>query len=149
MTVTVACDGSALRNPGPGGWAWYNLDGTWAAGSPGGRTTNNAMELTAIADALESHPGCHMVIVADSRYAIDCCSKWIHGWRRRGWKTSSGGDVKNRDLIERIHSAMAGRQVVFEWVRGHSGHPGNETADKLARQAAERGIQHRRTGNNT
>lgn len=137
--LVVAVDGSSLGNPGPGGWSWF-VDATrWAAGAAA-RTTNNAMELTAVAEALAAVPSARAVeLVCDSRYVIDCCTKWCWGWRRRGWVTAAGAPVKNRDLVELIVSLMGGREVAFTWVKGHAGHPLNESADRWARRAAEAG----------
>jgi ribonuclease HI len=135
--ITVATDGSALGNPGPGGWAWVRTDGSSEGyGYGGDRTTNNAMELTAIAAALRAHPTGPITIISDSRYAIDCVTKWVHGWRRRGWRTAAGSPVANRELVETIVGLAASRDVTYQWVRGHAGHPANERADTLARNAA-------------
>jgi ribonuclease HI len=135
--IIVATDGSCLTNPGPGGWCWYSTDSSWAAGGVA-HTTNNQMELSAVLEALTALPSNRpLVIRADSSYTIDACTKWIHGWRRRGWRTSQGGPVKNRDVIEAIDGALAGRSVQFEWVKGHAGHALNEAADARCRAAAE------------
>lgn len=135
--LAVATDGSALGNPGPGGWAWAVDDDSWAAGGVP-HTTNNIMELTAIREALAAtaHLGVPVEIQADSSYCIDALTKWIHGWRRRNWRTASGSPVANRDLIEEIGGLLEGRQVRFVWVRGHAGHAANEHADARARAAA-------------
>lgn len=140
--VVVATDGSSLGNPGPGGWGWYVDDTRWAAGAVPG-ATNNQMELEAIAQALEAIPEEYdLEIQADSAYSIDALTKWIHGWRRRGWTTSSGGDVANRALIERIDSLLTERRrrggvVDFTHVKGHAGHELNEAVDSKARGASE------------
>jgi ribonuclease HI len=134
--LIVATDGSCLRNPGPGGWCWYADDGSWAAGGEAD-TTNNRMELTAVAMLFEVVPtGRPVHVVADSSYVIDALTKWRHGWKRRGWRTASGEPVKNRDLMERLDELMAAHAPTFEWVRGHDGHPANEAADVRARAAA-------------
>lgn len=134
--LVVATDGSCLRNPGPGGWCWYVDDACWAAGGEL-ETTNNRMELEAVASLLErTDKATPLVILADSRYVIDICESWRHGWRRRGWKTADGSPVKNRDLVERIDALLTGRTVVFEHVYGHTGHALNERADTIARAAA-------------
>jgi ribonuclease HI len=133
--VAVACDGAAAGNPGPGGWAWYVDDARW--GSGGAKlTTNNRMELTAVIEALRSIPG-DVHLVCDSKYVVESATKWMHVWRRRGWRKSDGSDIANRDLIIELGSALRGRRVRFEWVRGHDGHLLNEEADKRARAAAE------------
>ncbi len=141
----VYTDGSALGNPGPGGWGWWvDADrydsGTEQGDDPAftpGATTNNRMELTAIAAALDALGG-PLTVVSDSTYARDCLTRWVQGWRKRGWKTAAGKPVKNRDIIEPLATLVAEREVTFEWVKGHSGDPGNEAADRLAHAAATR-----------
>jgi ribonuclease HI len=136
-TLVVATDGSALGNPGPGGWAWFVDSTSWASGGKS-RTTNNIMELTAVWDLLCCiDRDIKLEILADSRYVIDALTKWVWGWKKRGWKTAKGDPVANRELIEDIHNAMSGRDISFTWVRGHNGHPLNESADVRARGAAE------------
>ncbi|MDQ4215080.1 ribonuclease H [Microbacterium capsulatum] len=137
MTITAAADGSALGNPGPNGWAWYIDDKRWAAGgSPHG--TNNQGELRAVLELLQATTGIDepLVIECDSRYVIDSVTKWMPGWKRRGWRKSDGGPVLNRDLLEGIDEALRGRDVSFTWVKGHAGHPLNEAADARANAAA-------------
>ena len=138
MTITAAADGSALGNPGPNGWAWYIDDRNWAAGgSPHG--TNNQGELRAVLELLRATASADesLVIECDSRYVIDSVTKWMPGWKRRGWRKSDGGPVLNRDLLEGIDEALRGRDVRFEWVKGHAGHPLNEAADERANAAAK------------
>lgn len=138
MTITAAADGSALGNPGPNGWAWYIDDANWAAGgSPHG--TNNQGELRAVLELLHATAGTDekLLIECDSRYVIDSVTKWMPGWKRRGWRKSDGGPVLNRDLLEGIDEALRGRQVEFSWVKGHAGHPLNEAADERANAAAK------------
>jgi ribonuclease HI len=136
--LVASCDGSSLGNPGPGGWCWYVNDHQWAAGGHQD-TTNNRMELTAVLDILQvtETSRATLELRCDSRYVIDALTKWIHGWKKRGWTTASGGPVANRDLIEDIHNRLTGRDVTFTWVRGHDGDDGNEAADLRARGAAE------------
>ncbi|MGF2949254.1 ribonuclease H family protein [Microbacterium alcoholitolerans] len=137
MTITAAADGSALGNPGPNGWAWYIDEDRWAAGgSPHG--TNNQGELRAVLELLVATAGIDekLIIECDSRYVIDSVTKWMPGWKRRGWRKSDGGPVLNRDLLEGIDEAMRGRDVSFSWVKGHAGHPLNEAADERANAAA-------------
>ncbi|MBS1907544.1 MAG: ribonuclease HI [Actinobacteria bacterium] len=138
MTITAAADGSALGNPGPNGWAWYIDDANWAAGgSPHG--TNNQGELRAVLELLQATAGTageKLVIECDSRYVIDSVTKWMPGWKRKGWRKSDGGPVLNRDLLEGIDEALRGRDVSFTWVKGHAGHPLNEAADQRANAAA-------------
>ena len=137
MTITAAADGSALGNPGPNGWAWYIDDDRWAAGgSPHG--TNNQGELQAVLELLRATAGIDdkLIIECDSRYVIDSVTKWMPGWKRRGWRKADGAPVLNRDLLEGIDEAMRGRDVEFSWVKGHAGHPLNEAADERANAAA-------------
>ncbi|GAA2907197.1 ribonuclease HI [Microbacterium keratanolyticum] len=138
MTITAAADGSALGNPGPNGWAWYIDESNWAAGgSPHG--TNNQGELQAVMELLRATAGVDepLIIECDSKYVIDSVTKWMPGWKRRGWKKADGKPVLNRELLEGIDEAMRGRHVTFEWVKGHAGHPLNEAADERANGAAK------------
>lgn len=147
MTLYAAADGSALGNPGPMGWAWYIDDDRWAAGgAPHG--TNNIGELTAVLELLRAtaHTGEDLVVECDSRYVIDAITKWMAGWKRKGWKKADGKPVLNRELMEALDSEMQGRQVRFEWVKGHAGHPLNEAADVRANGAA-RAFQRREAPN--
>jgi len=140
-------DGSSLVNPGgPGGTGFVVLDrarlevrfgGTrWVEDGPA-RVTNNRMELRAMLDAFHGIPSGEAVEArSDSRYVIDALSKWIHGWRRKGWRTASGGPVLNRDIIEELAGREANLCVRYTWVRGHVGHPVNEVCDALAAAAA-------------
>ncbi|WP_217178826.1 ribonuclease H [Streptomyces sp. AC495_CC817] len=137
MTITAAADGSALGNPGPNGWAWYIDDANWAAGgSPHG--TNNQGELQAVLELLRATAGTDekLLIECDSKYVIDSITKWMPGWKRKGWRKSDGGPVLNRDLMEALDAEMRGRDVEFSWVKGHAGHPLNEAADERANSAA-------------
>ncbi|MFC4123885.1 ribonuclease H family protein [Nocardia rhizosphaerae] len=137
--IIVSTDGSCLRNPGGAiGWAWVNHHGP--ADSGGAATgTNQIAELRAVLEAIRAHPGDEpMLIESDSLYAIKCASEWITGWRRNGWRTSTGGAVKNVEIIKQIDRAIATREgpVRFRWVRGHVGNYFNEKADTLAGAAA-------------
>ena len=133
-------DGGCSGNPGPGGWGVLlearddqtvvrerELSGGEA------ETTNNRMELTAAIQALEAleRPS-EITIVTDSTYLKDGITKWIHGWRRNGWKTAAKKSVKNEDLWRTLDAAQARHRVHWDWVKGHAGHDGNERADKLA-----------------
>ncbi|MGO2310567.1 RNase H family protein [Brachybacterium tyrofermentans] len=138
MTITAAADGSALGNPGPAGWAWYIDDSTWRAGGwPHG--TNNMGELKAVLDLLEAtavDADQHLHILCDSQYVINSVTKWMPGWKRKGWRKKDGKPVMNAELLQDIDRALAGRSVEFEWVKGHSGHAMNEAADVRANAAA-------------
>ncbi|WP_119698475.1 ribonuclease H family protein [Microbacterium halotolerans] len=138
MTITAAADGSALGNPGPMGWAWFIDDDSWAAGgSPHG--TNNQGELLAVLELLRSTAGTDeaLHIECDSRYVIDSVTRWMPGWKRKGWRKADGKPVLNRDILEALDAEITGRSVTFEWVKGHAGHPRNEAADKRANSAAQ------------
>ncbi|MFD1720726.1 ribonuclease H family protein [Amnibacterium endophyticum] len=137
MTITAAADGSALGNPGPAGWAWYIDDDRWAAGG-WSRGTNNMGELKAVLELLRATEGADddLLILCDSRYVIDSITKWMPGWKRKGWRKADGQPVLNVDLMQQLDSALAGRRYRFEWVKGHAGHPLNEAADERARGAA-------------
>ena len=137
MTIIAAADGSALGNPGPAGWAWYVDDDHWACGGwPNG--TNNMGELMAVLDLLQqtAHLDESLHVFCDSLYVINSVTKWMKGWKRKGWKKGDGKPVLNIDLMKALDAAMEGRAVTFEWVKGHSGHPLNEEADRLANSAA-------------
>lgn len=136
--IIAAADGSALGNPGPAGWAWYIDDDHWASGG-WAHGTNNMGELKAVLDLFEataSHPEAKLRVYCDSQYVIDSLTKWMPGWKKKGWKKSNGKPVLNRDLMEALDAALAGRNYEFIWVKGHSGHALNEKADSLANGAA-------------
>lgn len=140
--ITAAADGSSLSNPGPAGWAWYIDEQRWAAGGwPQG--TNNMGELMAVLDLLGQTRAADddLLVLCDSQYVINSLTKWLPGWKRKGWKRADGKPVQNRDLLEELDAELAGRKqaghaVWFEWVKGHAGHELNERADTLARAAA-------------
>lgn len=137
VTIVAAADGSALGNPGPAGWGWYVDESTWACGGwPHG--TNNQGELTAVLDLLRqtAHTGEPLLVYCDSKYVINSVTKWMAGWKRKGWKKADGKPVLNVEIMKDLDAAMQGRDVRFEWIKGHSGHPLNEAADKLANGAA-------------
>ncbi|MEI4471426.1 ribonuclease HI [Frigidibacter sp. MR17.24] len=134
-------DGACSGNPGPGGWGALLLareDGkvvrerTLSGGEPD--TTNNRMELLAAISALEAlaRPTT-ITVVTDSAYVKNGVTGWIHGWKRKGWRTADGKPVKNVDLWQRLDGAAARHNVTWEWIKGHAGHPENERADELAR----------------
>lgn len=133
--VTIYTDGACKGNPGPGGWgAWLRADGhekeLW-----GGEklTTNNRMELTAPIEALSSlKRPCVVAIYTDSEYVRNGITTWIHGWKKRGWRTADGKPVKNIELWQRLDALVQQHTVAWHWVKGHAGDPGNERADQLA-----------------
>lgn len=135
--IIAAADGSAIGNPGPAGWAWYVDDTCWASGGwPHG--TNNMGELMAVLDLLQqtAHIDDELHVFCDSTYVINAITKWMAGWKRKGWKTGGGAPVKNIELMKALDEAMRGRRVKFEWVKGHAGHALNEAADVRANAAA-------------
>jgi ribonuclease HI len=138
VTITAAADGSALGNPGPAGWAWYVNDDCWRAGGwPHG--TNNQGELMAVLDLFRSTahiPQEHLRILCDSQYVINSVTKWMPGWKRKGWRKADGKPVLNVDLLKEIDKELVGRKYTFEWVKGHAGHDLNEAADERARAVA-------------
>ena len=138
MTITAAADGSALGNPGPAGWAWYVDDDHWAAGG-WKHATNNQGELKAVLELFRAteHLDDDLLVLCDSQYVINTVTKWMHGWKAKGWRKGDGKPVMNLEIIKELDQAMAGRRFRFEWVRGHAGHPLNEAADVRARSVSE------------
>jgi ribonuclease HI len=135
--VDIFTDGACSGNPGPGGWGAVLRSGTHERELKGGAaaTTNNRMELMAAIAALEvlKRP-CVVRLHTDSSYLKDGITRWLHSWKRNGWKTADKKPVKNVDLWQRLEAAMEPHDVQFFWVRGHAGHPENERADALARE---------------
>jgi ribonuclease HI len=135
--VIIHTDGACSGNPGPGGWgAILEFNGKTRelfGGVPD--TTNNRMELTAAIESLRALKSpCRVEIHTDSEYLQNGITKWIHGWRKNGWKTAGRKPVKNADLWQALAELIAQHQVSWHWVRGHSGHDLNERADELARE---------------
>lgn len=136
--VEIYTDGACSGNPGPGGWGAILLFGEAERELNGFEpdTTNNRMELMAAISALEALKRPVQVdLYTDSVYVRDGITKWIHGWKTRGWKTASKKPVKNVDLWQRLETAMSPHDIQWHWVKGHAGHPENERADALARNA--------------
>jgi len=138
--VEIFTDGACSGNPGPGGWGailrWRGEEKEIYGGESD--TTNNRMEMMAAIQALESlKRATNVILYTDSTYLRDGITKWIHGWKRNGWKTAAKKPVKNEDLWRRLDEALADHEIDFRWVKGHSGHPENERADELARKGAE------------
>ena len=135
--LVVSTDGSALSNPnGPMGWAWADHEGYDADAGGASNGTNQIGELCAVLQALRAHPGERpLVIETDSKYAINCSTIWLPGWKKKGWKNSQGKPVRNRPLIEAIEQEIQTRpgSVRFIWVKGHAGDTFNEKVDTLAR----------------
>lgn len=139
--VEIATDGACKGNPGPGGWGAVLRFGGREKELSGAEnpSTNNRMELTAAIRALQAlNRPCRIKLSTDSRYVMDGLTKWIHGWRRNGWKTADKKPVKNAELWQQLLDASAAHRIEWVWVKGHAGHPDNERADKLASDAALR-----------
>ena len=135
----IHTDGACRGNPGPGGWAWAEGTDRYASGAEA-HTTNQRMDVRAAIEALRACPEGPVEIVSDSSYVVKCFNdKWYVGWRRRGWKNSQGQPVANRDLWEELFALAldSDREVVFTWVKGHSGDPMNDFVDDLATMAAD------------
>jgi ribonuclease HI len=134
--VVIYTDGACSGNPGPGGWGAILTMGNHRKELQGGEanTTNNRMELMAAISGLEAlKQRCTVAIFTDSVYVKDGISKWIHGWKRNGWRTADKKPVKNAELWQRLEAARLAHDVSWHWVKGHAGHPENERADELAR----------------
>jgi ribonuclease HI len=139
-TVDIWTDGACSGNPGPGGWGAIlhyagvekELSGAEAA------TTNNRMELMAAIEALNALKRSSKVrLHTDSKYVMDGVTKWIHGWKKNGWKTADKKPVKNDDLWKLLDEANARHEVTWKWVKGHSDNEMNNRADELARNAIQ------------
>ena len=138
--IDIYTDGACSGNPGPGGWGAILRSGATERELFGGEalTTNNRMEMTAVIEALRALKRPVAVRVhTDSQYVQKGISEWIHGWKRRGWKTAGKEPVKNEDLWRELDRLAAGHEIEWIWVRGHAGHPENERADALARRGVE------------
>ncbi|GFZ76475.1 ribonuclease H [Pseudohongiella nitratireducens] len=134
--VEIYTDGACRGNPGPGGWGvllrYKGKEKTLHGGEA--NTTNNRMELTAVIKALESlnRPGCQVRIFSDSKYVLNGINEWIANWKKRGWKTAAKKPVLNVALWQELDALVAQHDIEWQWVKGHSGDPGNEKADELA-----------------
>jgi len=138
--VEIFTDGACRGNPGPGGWAailrYRGVEKELSGYEPD--TTNNRMEMMAAIAGLEAlKRPCRVRLYSDSQYLRDGITKWIHGWKKRGWRTADKQPVKNIDLWQRLDALLARHRVRWHWVRGHAGHVLNERADHLARQGLE------------
>ena len=135
--VIIHTDGACSGNPGPGGWGAVLEYGAHTKELSGGEalTTNNRMEMTAAIEALKAltRP-CKVEIHTDSVYLRDGVTKWIHGWKRNGWKTADKKPVKNVELWQALDAALARHDISWHWVKGHAGHDLNERADQLANE---------------
>ncbi|HEY8616695.1 ribonuclease HI [Phenylobacterium sp.] len=147
--VVIHTDGACSGNPGPGGWGAILQYGEKEKVLKGGElaTTNNRMELMAAIQALEAlTKPCKVELHTDSQYVQKGIHEWIHGWKRRGWKTADGKPVKNDDLWKRLDAARMRHEVTWRWVKGHVGHELNERADALARAGLKETLEARRAG---
>ena len=139
-SVVAYTDGACRGNPGPGGWGallrWNGHEKALCGGESA--TTNNRMELTAAIAALEAlNKPCEVMLHTDSTYVMQGLTKWLPGWKAKGWRTADRKPVKNQDLWQRLDAAAARHQVQWRWVRGHAGNEGNEAADRLANQGLD------------
>jgi ribonuclease HI len=138
--VEIFTDGACKGNPGPGGWAAIVRSGTREKELSGGEkmTTNNRMEMLAAIRALEAlKRPCHVLLYTDSIYVRDGITKWVHNWQRNNWRTADRKPVKNAELWQDLILAAAPHRIEWRWVKGHSGHPENDRADRLACAEAE------------
>jgi len=138
--VVIYADGACRGNPGPGGWGAWLKSGEHEKEIFGGDklTTNNKMDLTAVIQALATlNKPSQVVIYTDSSYVKDGITKWILGWKQRNWTTADKKPVKNIELWQKLDALNAAHAVQWRWVKGHSGDPGNERADRLANQGVD------------
>jgi ribonuclease HI len=138
--VSIFTDGACRGNPGIGGWGaiLHHDEHEKELFGAVSETTNNRMELTAAIEALAAlKSACVVSLTTDSEYVKRGITEWLVNWKQRGWKTSSKKPVKNKDLWERLDAEVQRHEVSWHWVKGHSGHPGNERADELANIAID------------
>ncbi len=138
--LRIYTDGACRGNPGPGGWGALLVAGDREKELWGGErlTTNNRMELTAAIRGLEAlKRRCKVDLYTDSQYVRNGIREWLAQWKKRGWKTADRKPVKNQDLWERLDELVTGHDIEWHWVRGHSGHDGNERADALANRGID------------
>lgn len=139
--VDIYTDGACSGNPGPGGWGvvmhWKGNVKEMSGFEP--ESTNNRMELMAAIQGLETlkRDVGKVNLHTDSTYVKDGITKWIHGWKKNGWKTAAKKPVKNKDLWQRLEESLADHEVEWHWIKGHSGHPENERCDELATLAVK------------
>ena len=139
--VEIFTDGACRGNPGPGGWAALLVCGTERKEVSGAEaaTTNNRMELAAAIGGISAlKRRCRVKLFTDSKYVLQGITEWLPNWKARGWKTAAKEPVKNQDLWEQLDSAVTAQDIEWHWVKGHSGHEGNEYVDQLANQAIDR-----------
>jgi len=142
--VTISTDGACRGNPGPGGWGALMEFGDSKKSIKGAEaeTTNNRMELMAAIASLEALTReCDVKLITDSKYVMQGMNEWIKNWKKNNWKTAAKKPVKNVDLWQRLDTATQKHNIKWEWVKGHTGHPGNERADELANEAIDEMLQ--------
>jgi ribonuclease HI len=140
-SVDLFTDGACRGNPGPGGWAALLVAGTERKEVSGAEaaTTNNRMELAAAIGGLNAlKRRCAVKLFTDSKYVLQGYTEWLPNWKARGWRTAAREPVKNQDLWEQLEAAAAAQDIEWHWVKGHSGHEGNEYVDQLANLAIDR-----------
>lgn len=138
--IEIFTDGACAGNPGPGGWGailrWKDVEKELSGGAI--ETTNNRMELTAVIEALKilkTH--CVVSLYTDSKYVMDGVTQWLPNWKKNNWKTTNKKNaVKNIDLWQQLDELLPKHEILWNWVKGHNGHPENERVDKLAREEA-------------
>ena len=138
--VIIYTDGACRGNPGPGGWGALIQFDTVQKEIFGGQnsTTNNQMELSAAIEGLSTlKEPCNVELFTDSKYVMDGITQWIQNWKKNNWKTAAKKEVKNKDLWQKLDQLMTYHHVQWHWVKGHSGDPGNEKADRLANKGID------------
>ena len=138
--VIIYTDGACRGNPGPGGWGalikFENAQKEIFGGQ--NNVTNNQMELSAAIEGLSTlKEPCKVKLFTDSKYVMDGITQWIQNWKKNNWKTAAKKEVKNKALWQQLDQLMAYHEVQWHWVKGHSGDPGNETADLLANKGLD------------
>jgi ribonuclease HI len=139
--VEIFTDGACRGNPGPGGWAALLVAGNERREVSGSEaaTTNNRMELTAAIGGLGAlKRRCAVKLYTDSKYVLQGITEWLPNWKARGWRTAARQPVKNQELWQLLDAAAANQDIQWIWVKGHSGHDGNEYVDQLANIAIDR-----------